>query len=99
VLKGGDKEMSALSKPSFSKQHEQEIDCEKFARFLQDKNPLTLIDQLQAYPIVQFHHEAIDQIAVGLDIWDESNTTNKNSHQALRLFAAHALCSTTMNGW
>jgi hypothetical protein len=53
-----------------------------------------LIDQLRADPTVQFHREAIDQIAVGLDIWDESNTTNKNSHllriQALHSFAAHA---------
>jgi hypothetical protein len=53
----------------------------------------TLIDQLRADPTVQFHREAINQIAVGLDIWDESNTTNKNAHllhiQALWSFAAH----------
>jgi hypothetical protein len=53
-----------------------------------------LINQLQANPTVQFHRKAIDQIAVGLDIWDESNPINKNSHflriQALRLIAAHA---------
>jgi hypothetical protein len=44
--------------------------------------------------MVQIHCKAIDQIAVGLDIWNESNTTNKNAHllctQALRLFAPHA---------
>jgi hypothetical protein len=40
------------------------------------------------------HREAIDQIAVGLDIWEESKTTNENAHllrsQALHSFAAHA---------
>jgi hypothetical protein len=94
LLKGGNEEMSALSKPFFSKQHEREIDCEKFARFLRDKIPLTLLDQLRAGPTVQFHGEAIDQIVVELDIWEESNTTKENAHllrsQALRSFAAHA---------
>jgi hypothetical protein len=46
LLKGGNEEMSALSKPFFSKQHEREIDCEKFAKFLGDAIPLTLLDQL-----------------------------------------------------
>jgi hypothetical protein len=42
LLKGGDEEMSSLSKPFFSKQHDREIDCEKFSKFLQDKILLTL---------------------------------------------------------
>jgi hypothetical protein len=94
LLKGGNEGMSALSRPLFLKQHEREIDCEKFARFLRDEIPLTLLDQLRAGPTVQFHREAIDQIAVALDIWEESNVTNENAHllisQALRLFAAQA---------
>jgi hypothetical protein len=53
-----------------------------------------LLNQLRADPTVQFHREAINQISVGLDIWEESNTTNENAHlifsQALRSFAAHA---------
>ena len=94
LLKGGNEEMSALLKPFFSKQHEREIDCEKFARFLRDEIPLTLLDQLRAGPTVQFHREAIDQIAVGLDIWEESNTTNENAH-LLRSQALPALVRRT----
>ena len=81
--------------PSLSFQNSTiEIDCENFARFLQEEIPPALINQLRANPTVQFHRKAIDQIAVGLDIWDKSNTTNKDSHllciQALRSSAAHA---------
>jgi hypothetical protein len=54
----------------------------------------TLLDQLRANPTVQFHREAIDQIAVGLDIWEESNTTNENAH-LLRSQALPALVRRT----
>lgn len=70
-----------------------EIDCQKLLKFLKDKGPLTLLDQLWTNPAVQFHCEAINLIAVGLDIWDETNATNKNAHllcsRALQSFAAN----------
>jgi hypothetical protein len=45
-LKGGEG-MPSLSAPSFSKQHDQAIDCEKFFKFLKDKIPLTMLEQRQ----------------------------------------------------
>jgi hypothetical protein len=64
-------------------------------KFLQDNIQLTLLEQqLGTDPTVQFHCEGIDQIAARLDIWNESNTTDENSHllcsRALRSFADHA---------
>jgi hypothetical protein len=63
-------------------------------KFLGDEVPLTILDQLRTNPVVPFHHEAINQIAVGLDIWDETNATNENAYllrsRALQSFAAHA---------
>jgi hypothetical protein len=93
-LKGGDEAMPSLSESFFSKQHDREIDCQKFLKFIEEKVPLTVLSHLRTNPAVQFHREAIDQIAVGLDIWDETNATNENAHllrsQALRSVAAHA---------
>jgi hypothetical protein len=42
LLKGG-KGIPLLSAPFFSKQHNQEINCEKFFKFLKDKIPLTVL--------------------------------------------------------
>jgi hypothetical protein len=62
-------------------------------KFLEDGVPLAMLDQLRTNPSVQFYREAIDQIAVGLDIWDETNATNEKAHllrsRALKSFAAH----------
>jgi hypothetical protein len=51
------------------------------------------LDELQTNPTIQFHSKAINQIAVGLDIWDEGITTNKNAH----LVCSQALCSSAAN--
>jgi hypothetical protein len=44
-LKGG-KGMPLLSAPFFSKEHNREINCEKFSKFLKDEIPLTVLEQL-----------------------------------------------------
>jgi hypothetical protein len=54
-----------------------------------------MLDELRTNPAVQLHREAIDQIAVGLDIWDKTrSSTNENGYllrsRALRSFATHA---------
>jgi hypothetical protein len=101
LLKGSQEAMASLSGPYFSRQHDREIDCEKFAKFLRDKIPLTLLAELRTDPTIQFHSGAIDQIAVGPDMWDEGITTNKNAFAAKRCARSPPtpLLSTTMNGW
>jgi hypothetical protein len=94
-LKGaGNKGMPSLSPLFFSEMHNQEINCEKFSLFLKSEIPLTTLELLRTDPTVRCHHEAIDQIAIGLDIWDATNTTNENAHRlckgALQEYAAHA---------
>jgi hypothetical protein len=94
-FKGSDEAMPALSEHFFSKQHDQEIGCRKFLQFLHDEIPLAVLDELRTNPAVQLNREAIDQIAVGLDIWDETrSSTNEHAYllrsQALCSFAAHA---------
>jgi hypothetical protein len=54
VLKGGDG-LPLLSAPFFSKQHNCEINCKKFYKFLQDKIPRTLLDQLRSDPAGSFN--------------------------------------------
>jgi hypothetical protein len=93
-LKGGNEGMPSLSAPYFSEMHNQEINCEKFMLFLKSEISLTTLEQLRIDPAVHRHREAIDQIAIGLDIWDATNTTNENAHLlrkgALQEYAAHA---------
>jgi hypothetical protein len=50
LLKGSNEGMSSLSKPSFSKQQNEEINYAKLLKFLRDKVPLTLLEQLWTYP-------------------------------------------------
>jgi hypothetical protein len=70
--------------------YEKDKDSRKQIDF--DERPLAVLDKLRTN---QLHREAIDQIAVGLDIWDETrSSTNENAYllrsRALRSFAAHA---------
>jgi hypothetical protein len=52
-LKGGEG-MPLLSTPYFSELHGQEIDSEKFCKFMQDEVPLTILEQLCLHPTVTF---------------------------------------------
>jgi hypothetical protein len=58
------KGMPVLSTPFFSKQHNWEIICEKFSKFLQDKIPLTVLEQCLNNPAIILNQNAIDQIAL-----------------------------------
>jgi hypothetical protein len=69
-LKGG---KPSLSAPFFYELHGQEINCEKFFKFMQDKVPLVILEQLHSEdPAVIFQQDAIEEIAVsGLDIFEQ----------------------------
>jgi hypothetical protein len=65
---GGEPVLSALF---FSTLHGRDIDCEKFLKFMQDKVPLTSLEELCSNSAVAFQQDAIDKIVVsGLNIWD-----------------------------
>jgi hypothetical protein len=92
LLKGG---TPALSAPFFSELQGQEIDCEKFYKFMQDEVPLTILEQLRLDPAVTFQQDAIDKLAVsGLNVWDRSPGNNANAHlyrkRALEEYAVQA---------
>jgi hypothetical protein len=83
------------------------INCEKFWKFLQEEIPLTLLDQLCTRPTIQFHCKAINQIAVGLDIWGKTSGTAMQETNMLTSFVTKlcarlpsaSLLSTSTNGW